>query len=148
MQRPPRDTAAPLFGGTTLWRALLQGLGALGLVLVAFAWANHRLPETQARALAFTTLVVANLALILSNRSATRPLWASLRTPNNTLWVVLGLGLALLLTALYLPWAAGVLRFAPLPAFELAAACGLGLSSLLWFECVKWAQRAFRPPNT
>ena len=94
MQRPPRDTAAPLFGGTTLWLALLQGLGALGLVMAAFAWASHRLPEPQARALAFTTLVLANLALILSNRSATRPLWASLRTPNHTLWAVLGLGMA------------------------------------------------------
>ncbi|MBE0546810.1 MAG: HAD-IC family P-type ATPase, partial [Rubrivivax sp.] len=33
MQRPPRDAAAPLFGGATLWLALLQGLGALAVVL-------------------------------------------------------------------------------------------------------------------
>ena len=29
MQRPPRDADAPLFGGATLWLALLQGLGVL-----------------------------------------------------------------------------------------------------------------------
>jgi P-type Ca2+ transporter type 2C len=142
MQRPPRDASAPLFGGVTLWLALLQGLGVLAAVMGAFAWAAPRLPEEEARAFAFATVVIGNLALILSNRSATQPIWATLRTPNATLWVVLGLALALLLAALYVPWAVGVLRFAPLPAHELAAAGGLGLLSVLWFEGIKWARRA------
>jgi len=63
-----------------------------------------------------------------------------LRTPNRTLWVVVGLAFALLLAALYAPWAVGVLRFAPLPLDELAAACGLGLLSVLWFEGIKWVR--------
>ena len=141
MQRPPRDAAAPLFGGATLWLALLQGLGVLAVVLGAYAWADHRLPEKEARAFAFATLVIANLALIFSNRSGTGSLWAALRTPNRTLWFVVGLALALLLSALYLPWAVSVLRFTQLPAHELATACALGLFSVLWFEGVKWARR-------
>jgi P-type Ca2+ transporter type 2C len=141
MQRPPRDAAAPLFGGATLWLALLQGLGVLAVVMAAFAWVSPRIPEPEARAFAFATLVMGNLALILSNRSASRSLWATLRTPNRTLWVVVGLAFALLLAALYMPWAVGVLRFAPLPAHELAAACGLGLMSVVWFEGIKCARR-------
>ena len=141
MQRPPRDASAPLFGGTTLILALVQGLGVLAVVMAAFAWASARIPEPEARAFAFATLVVANLALILSNRSSTRSLWATLRTPNRTLWAVLGLASALLLAALYVPWAVAVLRFAPLPVHELAAACGLGLLSVWWFEGIKWARR-------
>lgn len=147
MQRPPRDAAAPLFGGITLWLALLQGLGVLAMVLAAFAWASPRIPEPEARAFAFATLVIGNLALLLSNRSATRSLWATLHTPNRTLWVVVGLAFALLLAALYIPWAVGMLRFAPLPAHELAAACGLGLMSVVWFEGIKWARRRARKPN-
>lgn len=50
-------------------------------------------------------------------------------------------GATLWLAALYLPWAVGVLRFAPLPVHELAAACGLGLLSVGWFEGVKWVRR-------
>jgi len=141
MQRPPRDASAPLFGGATLWLALLQGMGVLAAVLAAFAWASPRLPEPEARAFAFATLVVGNLVLIFSNRSATRSIWATLRIPNKTLWVVVGLALALLLAALYTPWAVGVLRFAPLPVHELAAACALGLLSVLWFEGIKWMRR-------
>jgi P-type Ca2+ transporter type 2C len=144
MQRPPRDANAPLFGGATLWLALLQGLGVLAAVLGAFAWASPRIPEPEARAFAFATLVVGNLALILSNRSATRSLWATLHTPNRMLWAVIGAALVLLLAALYLPWAVALLRFAPLPAHELAAACGLGLLSVAWFELIKWHQRRRR----
>ena len=144
MQRPPRDAAAPLFGGATMGLAVVQGLGVLAVVMAAFAWASARIPEPEARAFAFATLVVGNLALILSNRSATRSLWATLRTPNRTLWGVVGSAWLLLLAALYIPWAVDVLRFAPLPAHELAAACGLGLLSVLWFEGIKWARRTAR----
>ncbi len=56
-------------------------------------------------------------------------------------------GMAMLLAAHYLPWAVGVLRFAPLPAHELAAACGLGLLSVVWFEGIKWTRRRARKPN-
>ncbi|OPF65580.1 cation-translocating P-type ATPase [Hydrogenophaga sp. H7] len=144
MQRPPRDASAPLFGGVTLWLALLQGMGVLAAVLGAFAWAAPRLPEEEARAFAFATLVIGNLALILSNRSATEPFWITLRTPNRSLWVVVGLALALLLAALYVPWAVAVLRFAPLPWHELAAAGGLGLLSVFWFEAIKRVRRGRR----
>ena len=147
MQRPPRDAGAPLFGGSTLWLALLQGIGVLAVVMAAFAWASPRISEPEARAFAFATLVMGNLALILSNRSASRTLWAMLRTPNRTMWVVVGLAGLLLLGALYIPWAVAVLRFAPLPAHELAAACALGLLSVLWFEALKWVRGRHRRPG-
>jgi Ca2+-transporting ATPase len=147
MQRPPRDATAPLFGGARLWLALLQGLGVLAVVLAAFAWARPRISEPEARAFAFATLVTGNLALILSNRSATRSLWSMLRTPNTTLWAVVGLGFGLLLAVLYIPWAAGVLRFAPLPVHELVTACALGMLSVVWFEGIKCyrGRQASRP---
>ena len=142
MRRPPRESAAALFGGATLWFAFLQGLGALAIALLAYVWAAPSLPVMGARAFAFVTLVVANLALIFSNRSGTGSLWASLRAPNPTLWILIGIAFALLLLSVYVPWAAGLLRFSPLPAHELVAACGLGLAGMLWFEAVKWGRRA------
>ena len=137
MQRPPRDTDAQLFGGATLWMALLQGLGVLGVVMGTYAWADGRLAVPEARAFAFTTLVVANLALIVSNRSRSNALLASLRTPNTTLWIVTGLTLVFLALSLYVPGLAGLFRFAPLPLAELATAFGLGLASVAWFQLLK-----------
>ncbi len=142
MQRPPRNAEAPLFAGRTLGKAALQGLGVLVAVVLAFAWAYPRLSEGEARAFAFTALVVGNLALILSNRSATQPIWQTLRRPNPTLWWVVGLEFVLLVAVLYVPWASALLRFAPMPVGEFAAACGIGLASVLWFEAIKWRRRA------
>jgi len=137
MQRPPRDVSTPLFGGMTLGLALLQGLGALALVLVATVWGAGQLTEGAARAFAFATLVCTNLALIFSNRSRASSLWASLWVPNRTLWLVVAAALGLMLLALYLPWLARLFVFETLPVVYLAAAAGLGLVSVLWFELVK-----------
>lgn len=148
MQRPPRDSNAPLFGGRTLGWALLQGLGVLALVMGAYVWAQETLSIEQSRAFAFAVLVVSNLALILCNRSMSQPLWLSLRTPNRTLWGVVGLTALLLMAALHWPWAQEVLRFAPLPPTDLAWATALGLLSVLWFEALKSVRRCKRnAPN-
>jgi Ca2+-transporting ATPase len=137
MQRPPRDVSTPLFGGLTLGMALLQGLGALALVLAATVWGSGQLTEGAARAFAFATLVCTNLALIFSNRSRAGSLWASLWVPNRTLWLVVAAALGLMLLALYVPWLARLFVFEALPMAYLAAAAGLGLVSVLWFELVK-----------
>jgi Ca2+-transporting ATPase len=137
MERPPRDQSAPLFGGATLALALLQGVGVLLVVMGAYAWADYRLDEPEARAFAFTTLVIANLALIFSNRSRSRALLASLGAPNATLWIVTGMTLGFLALSLYVPFLAGAFRFSPLPLDELTVALALGLASVAWFQFLK-----------
>jgi Ca2+-transporting ATPase len=137
MQRPPRDVKTPLFGGAALAGALIQGLGALAVVMGASVWSSGSLTEGAARAFAFATLVCTNLALIFSNRSRAGSLWASLWVPNRTLWIVAGAALGLLLLALYVPWLSRLFTFEFLPLPWLAAAMGLGLASVLWFEVIK-----------
>lgn len=137
MQRAPRDVTTPLFGGLTLLWALLQGLGALAVVLAATWWGMANLGEGAARAFSFATIVASNLALILANRSRSSSLWHSLRVPNRTLWWVCGAALGLMLLAMYVPWLAGLFKFAPLPLAWLAAACGLGGLLMLAVALVK-----------
>jgi Ca2+-transporting ATPase len=144
MQRAPRDVNTPLFAGMTLVLALLQGLGVLVAVMGAYAWGASWLTETAARAFAFTTLVMGNLALIFSNRSSSGSLWRSLRVPNRTLWIVTGVTLGLLGLALYLPWLSRLFFFSPLSAPDLLTAIALGLLSVVWFEAIKLSRRLVR----
>ena len=141
MQRPPRDPLAPLFAGATLVWSLLQGLVVLVAVMGAYAWAASWLAEPAARAFAFTTLVMGNLALIFSNRSSTVSLWASLQVPNRALWMVAGLTTGLLALTLYQPWVSGLFLFAPLPILDVLSAAAIGLSSVVWFEAIKFFRR-------
>ncbi|MEO8119675.1 MAG: cation-translocating P-type ATPase, partial [Rhodoferax sp.] len=144
MQRPPRDATAQLFGGMTLALALLQGLGVLLVVLGAYAWGATWLSEKEARAFAFATLVMGNVALIFSNRSRTGSLWASLRVPNRTLWLVTGLTLGFLGLVLYLPGIARLFVFEPLALADLLTALALGLASVFWFEAIKFSRRLWQ----
>jgi len=141
MQTAPRNPKAALFGGWTVALATLQGLGALAATMAAYGWALHALPEAQARAFGFSSLIIANLALIFSNRSRNHSIIESLRASNPILWVVTGATLGLLALALYLPYLMDVFRFGHLSPTQLALACGVGLGSVLWFELLKLAQR-------
>ncbi len=142
MQRKPRNPQAPLFAGTTLLLALLQGLVVLLAVLGAYAWSATWLSEPAARAFTFSTLVTGNLALIFSNRSSSVSLLASLRVPNRALWMVAGVTTALLALTLYQPWVSGLFQFAPLRPVDVLMAVGLGLSNMVWFEAIQWGRRS------
>jgi Ca2+-transporting ATPase len=65
MKRPPRNPKEPLFSRRTLRLALLQGVSSLVVLVLVFAIAYYRgNGELDARALAFTTLIISNLSLI------------------------------------------------------------------------------------
>lgn len=141
MEARPRDPGAPLFGGRTVLYALLIGVGGLLTVLAAYGFALHYLPEDQARAFGFGSLVAANIAQIFANRSHTRSLLQGLRTPNRVVWIVTGVALSMFVLVVYQPLLAGLFRFHPLGAAELGASLAIGAISVIWFELLKIALR-------
>jgi len=91
------------------------------MLLVLFVLALARgLDENEARAMTFTSLMLASLGMIIFNAARTRPLRESLATPNAARWWVLGGGLALTFGALAVPAVREVFRFAPLSMADLA----------------------------
>jgi P-type Ca2+ transporter type 2C len=140
MRKPPRDVQVALLDRRTLGIALLQGAGALAVVVLAQWWGMAQWGEAGGRAFVFVTLVLGNLGLIFSNRCHL-PVWRTVGAPNLTLWVVCGVALVLTLLAMYLPWLQRLFAFAPVPATGLAAAVGLGLLCMVWFEALKLWRR-------
>lgn len=136
MQRPPRETRARLFAGKTLGLALLQGLGVLLVVMGAYAWALRILPEDTARAFGFAVLVMSNVLMIFFHRSRAHSLLQSLRSMNRMVAAVSGVALTMLLLVLYVPWLAGMFRFAPLDAVHLLTAAVLAFAGVGWFGLV------------
>ncbi len=138
MKRPPRDPREPMFGKRTLLVGLLQGVGALATVLGVFLLAQeHHLGEPTTRAMAFTALVIANLGLILANRSRSRTILATLGRRNAALWWVVGGTILLLGLVLYVPVVRDLFAFSSLSPLQLIICLAAGIISLLWFEVLK-----------
>lgn len=139
MKRPPRKTDEGLFRRRTLALSLVQGAVVLGVVLIIYISALARgLGETEARTLTFTTIVIANLGLILTNRSWSETIITTLRSPNKALrWVFAGT-LCCLLLVLYIPTLQSLFRFGPVPLLDLVACTGAGVLSIIWFELFKY----------
>lgn len=145
MRRPPRNPQSPLFGTKQILLSLLQGLSVLIIVLGIFCisrWIGHpdspKNLDANARALTFTTLIIANLGLIMSNRSLTKSLWIMLRSYNAALWWVVGGALGFLGLVLYVPFLRNLFSFQALHLTDLLICLGAGIISILWFEIFKW----------
>jgi Ca2+-transporting ATPase len=137
MRRPPRPPATPLLDLNKILLGLFQGLIALATSLAGYAWALATMPQDAARAFAFTTVVLANVGLIFTNRSRTGTILHAMRIPNRVVWAVCGGALLVLALVLYVPFLAEVFRFAPLQPAALVVACLLGASVALWFDAPK-----------
>ena len=138
MKRPPRTLGAPLFDKRMIAFSLLQGAVVLFVVLSVYIISLYRgQGELDALTLCFTTLIVANIGLILTNRSWSRSILSTFRSPNTALWWVLG-GTALFLGAvLYIPFLIKMFRFDTLHGTDLLICFSAGFMSILWFEALK-----------
>jgi Ca2+-transporting ATPase len=138
MNRPPRNPKEPLFSRQMLSLAVLQGVGVLLILVIIFGIALARKQgELDARALAFTTLIVANLSLILTNRSWSRTILATVQAPNPALWWVIGGAIAFMGLALYVPVLRNLFRFSILHPIDLGICLVGGVLSVIWFEWLK-----------
>ena len=148
MQRLPRETGHPLFDSRTLLLSLLQGASVLAFVLVVFGFDLARgQSAADARALTFTTLIVANLGLILTNLSWSRSVLATIREPNPALWWVLGGAISFLGLVLYVPVLRQLFSFTFLHLDDLLISLGVGVASVLWFEMFKLIVRRTSAKN-
>jgi Ca2+-transporting ATPase len=138
MRRPPRRRDEPILALRSLLLGLAQGLAALVAILLLYGGSLGRgMTENEARGLAFTALIAANVFLVLVNRAWDSAPFRGFLRPNRALVVVLSAAAAALGLVLYVPVLEDLFRFdAPGPAL-LAMALGAGALSVAWFELLK-----------
>jgi Ca2+-transporting ATPase len=142
MNRPPRKAKEGLFSRQTIGLSLLQGSVVLAVILIVYIAASIRgLGEMESRALAFTSIVIANLGLIFTNRSWSETIFHTVRRANRALWVVVGGTLVFLALVLIIPGLRDLFRFSSLGPLELTLSLVAGAVSILWFEVFKWIHR-------
>jgi Ca2+-transporting ATPase len=130
MDRPPRDAGEPLLDRAAVLDALLLGALVLCAALAVYGVSlvqGHA--DGTARALAFTTLVWGDLALIVAHRSQRLGALQVLARRNTALWAIAAGALCALGAVMLWPPAARLFRF-EVPALAdavLASAAGIAV---------------------
>jgi len=142
MTRSPRRVDVPLFERRMVAISLLQGVSVMLIILAVYAASLMRgLGEAEARALTFTTLIIANIGLIFTNRSWSRLIIDTLHTKNAALWWVTGGALAVLGLVLSLPFLRNLFRVTILNPVDLLICLAAGAFSILLLELLKLVNR-------
>jgi Ca2+-transporting ATPase len=138
MRRPPRDPRRKLFNRRFVVRNLTQGVGAAVVTLAVLVGARLWGADAfHVRTLTFTTLIMTNLMLIVTNVSLGRR-FAEGRKGQNAAFIWLGAAaLTALCTVLFAPQARELFLLASPRAADFVVWAGAGLAAFGWMAIVK-----------
>jgi Ca2+-transporting ATPase len=138
MKRPPRDLLQPMLNPKIITINLLQGFGVLlSTFALYFFVIKSGGGELEARSFAFTSLVLANILLIVVNLSWSKNIFQILLFANKTLLVAFGGALLCLIAVLYIPFFSGLFHLVPLHFNDFLLIILVVSTSLVWFEIGK-----------
>jgi len=138
MNRPPKGINEPFFGASKILFSCLQGVGILAISLaVYFIGLYFAYEANEVRAMAFTTLIVSNIAVILTNRSWTDNIFRIIATPNKAVLWVVGGAIFFLLLILNIPFFLSLFQFQKLTFINIIICSLAGLTTIVWFEIYK-----------
>jgi Ca2+-transporting ATPase len=112
MNRPPRKPDEDFFGSRKIKYSLFGGLLLLTVVVgVYFISLNEGHTEGEVRAIAFSTLIIGNIFLIVTNLSKTRSVLSIIAEKNFTVMFILLSAFILLLFIIFIPGLQQVFSF-------------------------------------
>ncbi|MFO0706332.1 MAG: cation-translocating P-type ATPase [Nitrospira sp.] len=143
MRRPPRPPAARLLGRGRLLRIATEGLLLSGIALGAFAYSLYGLHQSieQARTVAFTTMVLAQLVHAFNCRNHRLSLFQLGVGTNRVLLLAVLVSLAVQVAVLTVPPVAAVFKAVPLPLEDWVLMAAAGLLPLAVVELLKVLRR-------
>lgn len=143
MSRPPKDINEPFFGAKKILLSCSQGIGILFICLLVYlVGLKMGYSASGVRTLTFVTLIVSNIAVILSNRSWTSNIFTILFTPNKAVKWVVGGAVFFLILILNIPFLLELFQFERMGWLELLVCTAAGFSSIVWFEVYKQIKKA------
>ncbi|HKY72079.1 MAG TPA: cation-translocating P-type ATPase [Nitrospira sp.] len=143
MKREPRRPDAMLLDGKRFLAVGLEGLMLSVIALGAFVYSLYGWQQTveQARTVAFTVMVVAQLVHAFNCRSERLSLFqVGLGSNRPLLWAFL-LSLVMQLAVLTIPAASSIFKAAPLPVQDWELMAAMVLLPLIIVEAAKWIKR-------
>ncbi|UKN00252.1 cation-translocating P-type ATPase [Paracrocinitomix mangrovi] len=141
MNRPPRNPNERFFGWQKIMYSLLNGLLLLSMVVIIyFISIKEGHSETEVRTIAFSSLIIGNIFLILSSLSTTRSFISVFKERNKAVYIIIFSALAVLLLVINVPFFQEIFSFT-YPGSQHFVSAFLGaLGLLLVLEIIKWVR--------
>lgn len=138
MDRPPRNLKEPMFNSKIVLLNFLQGFGLLAVAFVLyFLTIESGRGELVARSFAFTSMVLGNLLLIVTNLSWTKNFVQVFLSSNRALLIAFGGGILCLLAVLSVPFLSDLFYLGHLNLGDFLVIGIMTCLSLVWFEVLK-----------
>jgi Ca2+-transporting ATPase len=139
MKRPPRNPEHKFFGGKKVWWSILQGLLLLAMVMaVYFLSLGEGHTDREVRAIAFSSLIIGNIFLILSNLSRTRSFLSVFRERNYAAIIIFVAATVMLFMIMTIPSLQHIFSF-EFPGYRHFFSSAMGASAILIIlETVKY----------
>jgi Ca2+-transporting ATPase len=138
MNRPPSDINEKFFGFKKIFISCMQGVGILAFVMGIYLFSyftGHT--EGQIRAMSFITLIVANIAVIMSNRSWTRSIFELITIRNKAAGWVIGGAILFMILIMNIPFFLQLFLFEKPGIADSMISIAAGLMTIAWFEVYK-----------
>lgn len=137
MERRPRDRRKKFFSKKRIAISTINGLSMLVATIAAYLLATTlHLNNDQVRAVTFSTLILSNLLLALSDLSG-NSLLKTLKNPGVSAKVILGAAILMLATILFTPFFRNIFHLQTVPLHFLGISVVTSLLSIGWLEASK-----------
>ena len=146
MKRPPRDPNMAFFGLKQIFKSSLVGLILLAMVLTVYFFSMQEgHTEGEIRAIAFTSLIIGNIFLILTTLSKTRNAIDVLFEDNISLKIILFVAITMMFLLISVPYLRELFSF-EYPGYKhFYLAIAGGFSLLFLMEMYKYVQLRLKP---
>ena len=134
----PGDINEKFFGYKKIILGCMQGVGILVFVLAVYFYSYYSgYSEGQVRAMSFLTLITANIAFIMSNRSWTRSIFELVTIRNQAAGWVIGGAVVFTTLILNIPFCLKLFQFEKPGLANILICIIAGLLTITWFEVYK-----------
>jgi P-type Ca2+ transporter type 2C len=142
MLQKPKAISTTFFNWRELIISIVQGLVITCGTLFIYQYAVYNgYDEELTRTMVFTDLVVSNIFLTLINRSFFYSIWTTFKYKNRLVLYIIVITVLLMVSLLFIPPLRTFFSFEQMSLVQLFLSLGIGFTSVIWFEVVKWIKR-------
>ena len=142
MNKAPRKLSTSFFSFNELSLSIIQGIIITAVCLgLGYYYMENKHTIAEVRTIIYSTLILSNIFLTLSNRSFYYSVFTTIRYKNALIPLILSASLIILLLSIYFTPFQNIFQFVPLQVIDLSYCLIGAFAGVMWIEIVKFIKR-------